>query len=42
LQLEWISAAEAVKWTKTMFAVEELRKTVTKEEVERTKEILQK
>ena len=24
LQLEWISAAEAVKWTRVMHAVEEL------------------
>jgi len=40
LQLEWVSAAEAVKWTKVMHAVEELRKTVTKEEIEETKGIL--
>jgi len=40
LQLEWISAAEAVKWTKVMHAVEELRKNVTKEEIEETKRIL--
>ncbi len=40
LQLEWISAAEAVKWTKVMHAVEDLRKTVTKEEIEETKKIL--
>lgn len=40
LQLEWVSAAEAVKWTKVMHAVEELRKTVTKEEIEETKKIL--
>jgi len=40
LQLEWVSAAEAVKWTKVMHAVEDLRKTVTKEEIEETKKIL--
>ena len=40
LQLEWVSAAEAVKWTKVMHAVEELRKTVTKEEIEGTRRIL--
>ncbi len=40
LQLEWISAAEAVKWTRVMHAVEELRKTVTREEIEETMRIL--
>ena len=40
LQLEWCSAAEALKWRKVMLACEELRKTVTKEEIEKTKEVL--
>ncbi len=40
LQLEWISAAEAVKWTKVMHAVENIRKAVTKKEIEETKKIL--
>ncbi len=40
LQLEWCSAAEAVKWTKVMHAVEEIRKAVTKDEIEETKKIL--
>ena len=40
LQLEWISAAEAQKWAKTMREMEELRKTVTKEEVEYTVKVL--
>ena len=42
LQLEWVSAAEAVKWAKVMHAVEELRKTVTREEIEETRKILSK
>jgi heterodisulfide reductase subunit A len=40
LQLEWASAAEGVKWQTVMKAVEEIRKTVTKEEIEETKKIL--
>ena len=40
LQLEWISAAEAQKWARTMRDMEELRKTVTKEEVEHTIKVL--
>ncbi len=40
LQLEWISAAEAQKWARTMREMEELRKTVTKEEVEYTVKVL--
>ena len=40
LQLEWCSAAEAVKWTKVMHVVEDIRKTVTKYEIEETKKIL--
>jgi heterodisulfide reductase subunit A len=40
LQLEWISAAEGRKWTKTMKELEEMRKAVTDEEVEHTKKVL--
>jgi len=40
LQLEWISAAEAQKWAKTMRDMEELRKTVTKKEIEHTVKVL--
>lgn len=40
LQLEWISAAEGSKFAKVMIALEELRKKVTKEEIEETKRIL--
>jgi heterodisulfide reductase subunit A len=36
LQLEWISAAEAQKWGRTMRDMEELRKTVTGEEIDHT------
>ena len=40
LQLEWISAAEGQKWARTMKELEEMRKQVTAEEVEHTKEVL--
>lgn len=40
LQLEWISAAEGQKWAQTMEALETLRASVTKEEVQQTQEIL--
>lgn len=40
LQLEWISAAEGQKFAKVMGQMEELRKTVTKEEMEHAKEAL--
>jgi heterodisulfide reductase subunit A len=40
LQLEWISAAEGQKFAKVMHQVEELRKTVTMEEIEHTREAL--
>ncbi|MFQ5906031.1 MAG: hydrogenase iron-sulfur subunit [bacterium] len=40
LQLEWISAAEAQKWARTMTDMEELRKTVTEKEVEQTIKVL--
>ncbi len=42
LQLEWVSAAEASRWQKVMYAVEELRKTVTKKEIEETRKVLSK
>ena len=40
LQLEWISAAEGQKFAKVMYQVEELRKTVTMEEIEHGREAL--
>lgn len=40
LQLEWISAAEGQKFAKTMKELEELRQTVTAEEIEYTKKVL--
>jgi heterodisulfide reductase subunit A len=40
LLLEWISAAEGQRFQKTMQDVEELRKKVTKEEIEQTVKIL--
>ena len=40
LQLEWCSAAEAKRWQTIMQAAENLRKTVTKEEIEETIRIL--
>jgi heterodisulfide reductase subunit A len=40
LQLEWISAAEGIRFAKVMDRMEELRKTVTQEEIEQTKAIL--
>jgi heterodisulfide reductase subunit A len=40
LQLEWISAAEAQKFATVMRAVEEIRQTVTAEEIEHTKKVL--
>ncbi len=42
LQLEWISAAEGTKFQKTMGEMEELRKTVTEEEVKHTVDVLTK
>lgn len=41
LQLEWISAAEGQKFAKVMRQMEELRKTVTLEEIEFTRQALQ-
>jgi heterodisulfide reductase subunit A len=40
LQLEWISAAEGQKFAKVMKQMEDLRKTVTAEEIEKAKEAL--
>ena len=40
LQLEWISAAEGQKFAQVMKRVEEMRKKVTKEEIEFTKKVL--
>jgi heterodisulfide reductase subunit A len=42
LQLEWISAAEGVRFSKVMAGLEDLRKTVTTEEIEETKRIIKK
>ena len=42
LQLEWMSAAEGQKFARVMAEIEEMRAKVTKEEIERTKEILEK
>jgi heterodisulfide reductase subunit A len=40
LQMEWISAAEGQKWARTMKELEEMRKQVTKKEVEYTMKVL--
>jgi heterodisulfide reductase subunit A len=40
LQLEWISAAEGQKWAHVMRELEEMRQSVTRQEVEETREIL--
>jgi heterodisulfide reductase subunit A len=40
LQLEWISAAEGQKFAKVMRDLEEMRKKVTKEEIDETVRIL--
>lgn len=40
LQLDWVSAAEGIKFAKVMREVEELRKQVTREELEQTIKIL--
>ena len=42
LQLEWISSAQASRFQETMVAIEKIRKTVTPEEIEATKEALAK
>ena len=41
LQLEWISAAEGMRFAQVMARMEELRRTVTAEEVKETKRIVQ-
>jgi heterodisulfide reductase subunit A len=41
LQLEWISAAEGQKFALVMKRMEDLRKTVTKEEIEHARKALQ-
>jgi len=40
LQLEWISAAEGVRFSQVMTKMDELRKTVTKKEIAETKKII--
>ena len=40
LQLEWISAAEGIRFSQVMGNMEKLRKTVTKQEIAETKKIL--
>jgi heterodisulfide reductase subunit A len=40
LQLEWISAAEGIRFSQVMGRMEELRKTVTKQEIAETKKVL--
>jgi len=40
LQLEWISAAEGIRFSQVMARMEALRKTVTKKEISETKNIL--
>ncbi len=41
LQLEWISAAEGQKFAKVMREIEDMRKTVTADEIDHTKKVLQ-
>jgi len=40
LQLEWISAAEGQKFAKVMYQMEDIRRTVTMDEIEHTKQAL--
>lgn len=40
LQLEWIAASEAAKFVKVMIELEQMRKGVTKEEIQKTMEML--
>ena len=42
LQLEWISAAEGIRFAETMQRMETLRRTVTAEEIVETQSILSK
>jgi len=41
LQLEWISAAEGMRFAEVMHRMESLRRTVTSEEIEETIKILE-
>ena len=40
LQLEWISAAEGIRFAEVMHGMEKIRKTITQEEMEKTQKIL--
>ncbi len=42
LQLEWVSAAEGIRWAEVMRALEPLRKSVTKKEIDETVAVLKK
>jgi heterodisulfide reductase subunit A len=42
LQLEWISAAEGIRFSQVMAKMEDLRKGVTKQEIAETKKILKR
>ena len=42
LQLEWISAAEGIRFQKVMDDMERLRQTVTAEEITTTQQMVQK
>ena len=42
LQLEWVSAAEGIRFAEVMRALEPLRKSVTRKEIDETLEILKK
>jgi heterodisulfide reductase subunit A len=42
LQLEWISAAEGIRFADTMKLMEEIRKSVTAEEIAETQSVLSK
>ena len=41
LQLEWMSAAEGQRFAQVMTEIEEMRKQVTREEIEETQRILE-
>jgi heterodisulfide reductase subunit A len=42
LQLEWMSAAEGQRFAQVMTEIDEMRRKVTKEEIEETKQILKR
>jgi heterodisulfide reductase subunit A len=42
LQLEWISAAEGIRFAETMKRMEQVRRSVTAEEIAETQSILSK